>query len=781
MSRPISTLAALRLLLGLRMRRFANAALHGQQPARDGSIAAARRPLKRLAVAVALVALTTAPMALFIGRIAERQHARATVDEIVLAPPGHDHLETVRPTRVLELPEPPAPGSSMPPSALATQHLIVLLLLGFVAFTEMASTRTETSPPDLELFAALPLAPTTVYQLRVLDQALLSLFGALEVGPGLAAIAWVCGHRLAAVPLALALTPLLVLPFVQLRAVAEVELRARFAPHQVRNAKAVLLVVAFSAAMTALLALGLQSDAMGAVRRVRAAAAAWMWLPPGLAVRALAATDAASGAAHVALLVGEGLVTLLVGAYLIDRRVRRGFDHALEREAGRGASALPPPRAWRLLTPVQSKLFMRFARDWAFLVTTLVGPVCVAVFEVVPFWALARGAGVELTLPRVLAAGLGVGAWFLHAGLLHTLVAERDTLWLLHALPRRIERGIADVAAVWFVIAGLPVALSFAVAVRLFPPRPSVALAWAAVLLLAHALVVAVAACCTLLDGTEVPDMPQTRTTARYGVLFLNVVLPLCGAVFSGSRWFIGVVLFVDAMLLWALVDRARDRAPYLLDPAAEPPRGITLFDALVSVNVYFQVQTIVLAILHVNLGKPPEPSAFFASTIACLFTILFARAWLEVTSGADQPLWRGPWLARDVAMGATLALASAAIAVPGIAYACKVGWLAERPRIEAHGAALASLVALAVIIAPIVEEFLFRGLVFAGVRKMTGAPAAIVFSALLFACLHAPVSAPAALVVGLVTGAARERTGALACGVAMHAVYNAILLWAQM
>ncbi len=90
-----------------------------------------------------------------------------------------------------------------------------------------------------------------------------------------------------------------------------------------------------------------------------------------------------------------------------------------------------------------------------------------------------------------------------------------------------------------------------------------------------------------------------------------------------------------------------------------------------------------------------------------------------------------------------------------------------------------------AVVMAPIAEEVLFRGLLHRGLRvRLTIVPATII-SSVLFAVIHVEVvfSQPLALVgltlAGAVMALAYERTGSLVVPVVIHAVYNALTLLA--
>ncbi len=90
---------------------------------------------------------------------------------------------------------------------------------------------------------------------------------------------------------------------------------------------------------------------------------------------------------------------------------------------------------------------------------------------------------------------------------------------------------------------------------------------------------------------------------------------------------------------------------------------------------------------------------------------------------------------------------------------------------------------AFAISIAPVVEELVFRGLLFAIFERQVGWRFAVVTTAVLFAGLHAPEYWHAwnhllmILVVGLVFSVARGITGSLAPSIILHIGYNSLIM----
>jgi membrane protease YdiL (CAAX protease family) len=84
----------------------------------------------------------------------------------------------------------------------------------------------------------------------------------------------------------------------------------------------------------------------------------------------------------------------------------------------------------------------------------------------------------------------------------------------------------------------------------------------------------------------------------------------------------------------------------------------------------------------------------------------------------------------------------------------------------------------LAIVAAPLFEEFLFRGLIFQGLRRTTGPALAILASAALFALVHPPISVIPVFGLGIAAAISFRKSGFLLAPVLTHAVYNAIVIF---
>ena len=87
-------------------------------------------------------------------------------------------------------------------------------------------------------------------------------------------------------------------------------------------------------------------------------------------------------------------------------------------------------------------------------------------------------------------------------------------------------------------------------------------------------------------------------------------------------------------------------------------------------------------------------------------------------------------------------------------------------------------IIFLAVVIAPLAEEFVFRGFLYGVLKRYAGALPALVFTGVAFALihLHVPSLLPLFLLACVLT-LAYELSGSLLVPMAMHALFNAITL----
>ena len=182
---------------------------------------------------------------------------------------------------------------------------------------------------------------------------------------------------------------------------------------------------------------------------------------------------------------------------------------------------------------------------------------------------------------------------------------------------------------------------------------------------------------------------------------------------------------------------------------------------------VYLVVYTAAAAAVAVGMAT------FLGNRGAALTDIL---VWPPATGRRVLPL--APALASGVALGAALAgvalLYIAALhRIPGVAEMAAESdhWMAAIPHLrEAYAA-------MAVLVAPFAEEFLFRGLLYRALDREWGGGRAIAGSAVFFAIYHPYLSWLPVGTLGALNAWLFKRTGRLASAIALHMVYNAVVV----
>lgn len=95
---------------------------------------------------------------------------------------------------------------------------------------------------------------------------------------------------------------------------------------------------------------------------------------------------------------------------------------------------------------------------------------------------------------------------------------------------------------------------------------------------------------------------------------------------------------------------------------------------------------------------------------------------------------------------------------------------LADHPSLLVRGL----IVVTACVVAPVVEETLFRGFLYPALRQFADAPFAMLFTAVLFGAVHGSLAALVPLsLLGIVLALAYEWSRGLALPIAIHALFN--------
>jgi hypothetical protein len=389
-----------------------------------------------------------------------------------------------------------------------------------------------------------------------------------------------------------------------------------------------------------------------------------------------------------------------------------------------------------------------------------------------------------------------VGAYSFLNSAMPILNREDKTLWYLLCFPHSLSSILLKKAMVWAVIG-----LTYGGVVLLFVARFShhwQVNAWGDVFLALYGIFLYAFIASGI--GILATDVLETTRRARFrtDMVYLYMVLAVMWAntIYSTSLWTKLAQLVLSTLLAVALWQKVKGISPYLLDPTQRPPRTIGLADGMIAALAFFVVQGLITFILQWAV-----PVSFAAQ-----ITIAYALAGVIVGCTTLFILWRqevpGLWEKIGLASGVEGQKAPVwqsivqgagwgGIATLGAFTYIRVLNLVPQWQKWKQNAELSSLFAqaerplwicaLAILAAPLFEEFLFRGLIFKGLQRSTGPALAALGSAALFALIHPPISVIPVFGLGIAAALSFRRSGFLLAPIITHAVYNTCVIFLKL
>jgi hypothetical protein len=677
----------------------------------------------------------------------------------------------------------PAPGTVLAPGVLHGAAIEVMLLGLATLFVVLASREIVQPEWDLEWLVTLPLPLSTLLLGRLVERAVTNSAGILILGPFLSVIAWECGLRWSAPLVGIGFTFALLFVVATFQTLVDTGLRLSLPPPKLRNLQAVISLVSM---LPMLLAFSIAMPGNSLLLDWVPALPGWIdVLPTGLAVRALAAADGSSMALWSAAMLGEIAAFVAIGYAVLQRQLRYGVVAT----GGREAVARRPREkrdaggvlrgAQALLSAVQRRELILLGRDRTFMVQTLVLPVVVVGTQVF-LNARTNILAAAIEHPENLAAiAFALPAYMLMLSAFQTLNAEGQALWILYAVPQPLELILRQKARLWAAAAMIYPLIILAVAVGV-SGQVTVAFAGSAAIVLVGVPIFAVIATALGVFGCDpLATEVHRRIRLTYSYLYMLLVSLYVYAVYASTIWQRAATVILTALLALALWQKARDRFDYLLDPTASPPARVSVSDGLIAALMFFVVQALVIVFFQV--GKFDIPAAqiiwiAFCTAGAITYGAIRFVYWRTKTAGVPRTV--GPGLPRALLVGVAGGIVASLAGLAYIEIAASVDLLSI-PRATQVADRL-WLGGLAIAAAPVFEEFIFRGLIFGGLRRSLGPAAATLASAAIFAIVHPPMSAIPVFFMAICAAVVYERTKVLAAAMAVHAVYNAAVLGFQ-
>jgi ABC-2 type transport system permease protein len=233
--------------------------------------------------------------------------------------------------------------------------------------------------------------------------------------------------------------------------------------------------------------------------------------------------------------------------------------------------------------------------------------------------------------------------------------------------------------------------------------------------------------------------------------------------------------MVLTLLLAFALWQKARDQLPYLLDPDASPRPRVSTSDGLIAAMLFFVVQAVAAAVI-IGRGRATGAAVLIAFSIGGAVTYAIMRSVYARAKTEGVPRILGESV--NPLAGIVGGLAAGAAGLVYLFALDALGILEEATRDAESYTRLGLWVwPLAIVAAPIFEEFIFRGLIFSGLRRSFGVWPAALASAAVFAIMHPAISLVPVFIMGVCTALLYERTRSLFAPMLAHASYNACVI----
>jgi ABC-2 type transport system permease protein len=366
----------------------------------------------------------------------------------------------------------------------------------------------------------------------------------------------------------------------------------------------------------------------------------------------------------------------------------------------------------------------------------------------------------------------GIGSYMLMLSAFQTLNNEGQALWMLYTFPRSLESVLKEKAQFWAALALTYPLLILAAGLWFAPALAPSTLGRFAVVLAGIPIFATIGVALGVFACDPLAEDARNKIKPSYTYLYL-MLSGLYVYAISADNWPHKLVLVaLMASLAFALWEKARAQLPYLLDPAFAPPARVSTADGLIAVMLFFVLQAGIFMTLA-QLAKAPEGSSqVFASSVSAMLVYAIMRLVYWLTKTGDVPALLAKPARPTLVWAAAGGVTAAAL---GLGYVGIARYWQLLPNDGSHPELTLAL--LAIVAAPLCEEFIFRGLIFGGLRRSAGLAPGMLMSATLYALVHPPLSMVPAFMLGLLTAFVYNKTRSLLAPVLVHAIYSAALL----
>ena len=409
----------------------------------------------------------------------------------------------------------------------------------------------------------------------------------------------------------------------------------------------------------------------------------------------------------------------------------------------------------------------RLFRDRNYFIQTIIFPIMLFGFYLFMFLDASSG----INGVKAMAMLFGATSFIILGSLLNIAAHEGPSLWLLFSASRPITEILKKSIHFWIkiVIGFFTIGLTIMYIIGIEDMSISRGLAF--ILGIPSIAYIATSLSFAAYPPPTGTELPKPKTSIIY--LYMLIASMYGQAVLVGmpGAQFTSPLLF--GLLSFAMWEDCRRRMNYYLDPDFLPPPELTVKNSMLWCMCFFWVQSLVFMICLAVLGADKMMMVMSLSYgIAALIVAAWAAFWYKKRTCHEMPkatktftlLQQGLTI---VGLG-TLFIAFAWIYSKGLkAYypEMNVG-ITNEQRIF--------FFISAVIMAPLLEEYLFRRLLLVALVRSLSVKKALLFGSLIFAAVHPFASFPPVFCLGLGCAWIYWRSGNIWSAVGLHAFYNA-------
>jgi membrane protease YdiL (CAAX protease family) len=312
------------------------------------------------------------------------------------------------------------------------------------------------------------------------------------------------------------------------------------------------------------------------------------------------------------------------------------------------------------------------------------------------------------------ALSFGLGAFVL-LGAMKVLVAEGNALWMLYAAPVSISRILLQKTLMWACLGLVYTAVALCVCGAMVGSLAPVDLVYAMMACAGVFIYAFIGAGIGILGSDPLETEVQRRIKGSSVYLFMILSGMYGYALYAPSMWTRVGQIVLSSLLALALWQKVRDRQPFMLDPVSAPAPQISLADGLIAALAFFVVQGVASIIAeHCQFEKGAALSIgfFTAGASVAFFVLLLKRSTPSFFKALDRV--HGKSLGASVGIGVSAGGVAGFVGLLFLFALERVPFLqrlndGEAPIQQIHGW---WLLGVALVAAPLFEEFIFRGLV---------------------------------------------------------------------